>query len=253
MCVIAVKPIGVKIDRDTVDKMWDSNPDGGGLAVMTQDETFVMKGYMDVEKFWNEIDALQDMHLVLHFRWATHGAKVPKFTHPFVVTRDSEIATSLNITTKGPVLFHNGVLSHYGSTEVSDTLDFTVNGLARMKSIRQMLKLLHSVGSKYTFIAEKKFWNIGGFEKYKGLEVSNTTFNRNSYYYGNHGNSVYQRQKWSGRYDRRDQDSILPVKTDGHEEGPKSLVVTEGTKESMAEETSAIILGGDDRGGTEVN
>lgn len=235
--------------------MWEANSDGGGLAIMTHEETHVMKGFMDVDSFWKEIEGLQDCHLVLHFRLATHGAKVPKFTHPFVVSRDVNIATAMTITTKAPVLFHNGILSHYGSKDVSDTLDFTVNALARMRNITQMVKLLHEVGSKYTFIAEKKFWNIGmhgGFDKYKGLEVSNTNFIR-SYSYGGYGNTVYQRQKWGSSYDRRDKDSVLSVKTDSHEEGSNSVVVAEETTKSLETETSGVILNGDNRDTSEIN
>lgn len=235
--------------------MWEANPDGGGLAVMCQEKTYVMKGFMKEEEFWDQIKELQHQHLVLHFRWATHGEKIPEFTHPFIVSQDPAFAKTLSIETTRPVLFHNGILSHYGdSKNMSDSLDFVTSSLSRMRNLKSMVKLLHSVGSKYVLIGNKLYWEIGHFEKHKGLSVSNTTFDRVTYVgcYSSrdetgrfsHGNNVYPRKERGSGKDWRDRDSLLTVCTPSSEKGEDSIPVVEGDKKPVEAEASGSVLEG---------
>jgi len=201
MCVIAIKPKNKEIELDTVEDMFTANPHGAGFAVVLKDKTIVSKGYMHVQELWSDISQLQDLDLVLHFRWATHGMINQAMTHPFIVSKHESMSTEIYSETELPVLVHNGILSNYGDKRISDTCDFTINTLARLKNSHDMIKVLKLMPSKFALVDKGKITRIGEFKKYRGLHVSNTDFIQ---YYKN-GNT-YNKNK--GFYD----DEILDGK-----------------------------------------
>jgi hypothetical protein len=103
MCVIAVAR-DRRINKTELRAMWRANPDGAGVAWIVKDRVFFEKGIMTYE----DLEALA-MDLprpyVVHTRIATVGGVVPMLTHPFVVSRGSELALGGSASR---VLFHNG-------------------------------------------------------------------------------------------------------------------------------------------------
>jgi len=176
MCVIALKKRKIKIDRETVELMFDQNPDGAGFALIEDKKITISKGYFTVEEFWKDIQHLQDKRLVLHFRIATSGGINVPMCHPFIVTSDFKECTSIYEETTKPVLFHNGMISHFGNTKMSDTCDFATNILANIPDIETQLKALKIANTKFIYIHEGQVYKIGQFYKYKGLSVSNDHF-----------------------------------------------------------------------------
>lgn len=104
MCVLMlidrVKPTSLMIE-----KAWDTNDDGGGLAWREKGEVVWKKGIEKVEEMKELIKELP-MPLIAHFRVASSGGIRPSLTHPFPVSKTSPI--NLEGRTKGYVLFHNG-------------------------------------------------------------------------------------------------------------------------------------------------
>lgn len=210
MCVIAVKPWNIKISKKTVKHMFETNSDGAGLAIVEPDNTTVLKGYIDVETLWADVDELQDKFLVLHFRLKTHGKINAEMCHPFIVDPDLTIATTTGVTTKQRVLFHNGVLSQYGSGDVSDTADFVVSCLAHLPTLEAQLKLLSEIGGKFALVDKGEVYISGTFPKHKGMECSNLFFDRGGYV-----SQYTTRSRWNnktGKWDEVDDGISLPTR-----------------------------------------
>lgn len=176
MCVIALKKRKIKIDLATVELMFDQNPDGAGFALIEDNKTTISKGYFTVDDLWKDIQHLQDKRLVLHFRIATSGGINVPMCHPFIVSDDIKLATSLYEETNKPVLFHNGMISHFGNIKMSDTCQFTTTVLANLPTLEAQLQVLKLANTKFIFIRDNQVYKIGQFYKYKGLSVSNDHF-----------------------------------------------------------------------------
>jgi len=116
MCVIIVKPTGKLIPSEVIKRAWQQNPDGMGFAVWNR-KWEIKKGFMRLR---DAIRALQPHNkkstkLIVHFRAATHGGRIPSLTHPFPV----EFAEGRGW------LFHNGVFNiHAVEENESDTSAF---------------------------------------------------------------------------------------------------------------------------------
>lgn len=186
MCVIVYKPSNVTIDLEDLEKMWRHNSDGAGMAffVRNENETLVIhleKGFMKLSDLKTRIAELQnnytDFSMAIHLRTATSGGVSSTMTHPFIVDANPEYAQAK--TGDYPcVLMHNGVLTSWGSTLMSDTLDFTINMLSHVDpSVRvRFLNMLYS--SKFLLMQDSQYYFCGyGWEEYKGLKVSNLNWN----------------------------------------------------------------------------
>ncbi len=107
-CVLVVadkrKPTEIELT-----KMAGQNPDGAGIAWREGDTIRWRKG-LTLEEI-KPLNEQAPMPYVLHFRIGTCGGKIPEMTHPFPVER--EVGLSLDGSTKGSVLFHNGHWSPY--------------------------------------------------------------------------------------------------------------------------------------------
>jgi hypothetical protein len=101
MCQAIVKPSGVIIRKRHLETSFRDNPHGAGYAYREKDGTvWYSKGFTSFKKFWLDYRKVQACEAIIHFRWATHGAKDDLNTHPFVVGNDA-------------ALIHNGILSDF--------------------------------------------------------------------------------------------------------------------------------------------
>lgn len=174
MCVIVHKPSGVDIPAEVVKACFAVNSDGAGLAYWTRRGIKVIKGLMAVNDALEAIDQHMDKSLVIHFRLKTHGIRNAHQTHPFALedkTGDAKAYDPQKIWRA--VLFHNGILSNFGDSTKSDTLDFCQNVLAKVKSCEARRKILKEVGSKFALLQDGSVWLIGDFTKYEGMSFSN--------------------------------------------------------------------------------
>jgi len=133
MCVIIVKPAGVKMPSLTVlEKMWNCNRDGAGLAISNKRNVTIDKGFMNFEslKDYYERKQLASMTyklVVVHFRIGTHGLKDGGNTHPFPLAGTPEQIRQLELTAN-EAIFHNGVFSlDVTEKHVSDTGQFIID------------------------------------------------------------------------------------------------------------------------------
>ena len=106
MCIIASIPAGSQINEDTLNQMWKSNPDGGGIAYIEDGKVKTYKS-MKLKKFRTNFFRILDEHgdsdILVHTRIATHGSICIPNVHPFPVMQDGEELDNL-------VFAHNGIL-----------------------------------------------------------------------------------------------------------------------------------------------
>jgi predicted glutamine amidotransferase len=102
MCVIVIKPANFSLSESDVEDMFFQNSDGLGVMYHDPDTQTVQvrRALPTAKNVWPTYQRLvpHDKEVVIHFRFATHGAASKKNTHPFEVT-------------DGLYLCHNGVLS----------------------------------------------------------------------------------------------------------------------------------------------
>lgn len=111
MCLLICKPKGISIPEEYLMKGYVGNSHGTGFAYVKDGTVIIDKGYFDYKKFltsYLEKTNNQTKAALVHFRFATHGAKDVDNCHPFKVGRFA--------------MAHNGVMREFGYSEKrSDT------------------------------------------------------------------------------------------------------------------------------------
>jgi hypothetical protein len=125
MCIIIHRPKGAaaRLSRDTIARCCDNNPHGFGMMWVNDGKVLTAR-YMPSQRkdFIKRALMLQaaDLPLVLHFRWATHGAVEKANTHPFIIEKGKS------------AMCHNGILSIPCVKGWSDTRTFCNEILQRL-------------------------------------------------------------------------------------------------------------------------
>ena len=115
MCVIALSPIDTRLDESTLDKMWNENPDGGGISFIDETKTIRTYKTMDKDDFIKVALSVFDKYsisspILVHCRIATHGSVCEANNHPFNVDNHT-------------VMAHNGIIQCVEVPEKSDISD----------------------------------------------------------------------------------------------------------------------------------
>lgn len=182
MCVIVYKPSKVSIDFKDIDQMWSKNNDGAGLAYFCRVEgkedlqVHIEKGFMKLKHLKCRLEELfpnqENSQFALHFRNSTHGGVREEFTHPFTIDKNLDNALGILEENYPNAIMHNGIISGYGSNEISDTADFVVNVLSYVEEDARP-KILNLLNSKFLLMQKNTYIFCGVWEDYKGLKVSN--------------------------------------------------------------------------------
>lgn len=109
MCVAVL--VETALSLEDLRLMEQDNPHGAGLAWAKGDSLRYLKGTdLTAEQIFELLKSLP-RPVLLHFRWATHGPRVPHLAHPFPLGVDA-----LKRRTSGEasaLMIHNGVWSAY--------------------------------------------------------------------------------------------------------------------------------------------
>jgi hypothetical protein len=108
MCIAIYKPEGKEIERETLERCYDSNPDGAGYMFHKNDKLYVKKGFFSFSEFWQSYRRDRTKECVIHFRIKTHGQINKDNCHPYLVNDKFAFV-------------HNGVISGYTDNNKSDT------------------------------------------------------------------------------------------------------------------------------------
>ena len=200
MCIIAIKPAGVKLPATTtIENMWYSNSDGAGFMYATGGTVHIQKGFMTLKAFKTALKRLEESidttstPIVLHFRITTHGGTSAGNTHPFPVTEKLPL---LQMTkSKAPLaVAHNGVIDIKPSKkDISDTMEYIINQLAPLYQLKKDFykhesgkKLIYNfIKSKMVFLdSEGRIETIGDFiAGDDGLMYSNSSYKARTIYH----------------------------------------------------------------------
>ena len=199
MCIIAIKPAGVKMPAaSTIENMWHNNPDGAGFMYAKDGAVHVEKGFMKLKSLKAALKQLEkkvdvtNTPIVLHFRITTHGGTSPGNTHPFPVVEKLPL---LQMTkSKAPLaVAHNGIINIKPSKEdISDTMEYILTQLAPLYQLKKDFykheagkKLIYNaIKSKMAFLdGEGRIETIGDFIEADGVLYSNTSYKARTLYH----------------------------------------------------------------------
>ena len=201
MCTIWVKESGYPMPdnwEEMVTNLVDANAHGNGLMYTDGDDmVHAVKGIMDEKSLIEEIKKInnvEDRHLMVHARIATHGTKDELMTHPFPISRKIEDMKLLKFKCKS-ALAHNGIMTNFGSVidkDYSDSAHFAhflsymdLNELIPDKS--PLMEYIESIigGSKIVLFYKGYAFYFGKWVtdvSYQGCSFSNRDYEGKKYY-----------------------------------------------------------------------
>lgn len=199
MCIIAIKPAGVKLPADTAIKnMFTNNPDGAGIMYAHGGTVHIQKGYMTLKDFNAAIKQLDKtidttaVPMALHFRITTHGGTSPGNTHPFPVTDKMPLLTAKKLTTPLAVA-HNGTIPITPlKKDISDTMTYIVQQLAPLHRLKKDFYkraagrqlVYNAIQSKMAILdSDGYITTIGDFTSKDGILYSNSSYKARTVYY----------------------------------------------------------------------
>lgn len=200
MCVIVHQPAETEFEKETFDKLWKRNDDGGGFAFINGRNQVQTFKYMDPNEYWMNYRTWRGRYpetdFMLHLRITTHGKTDLTNVHPFKVDEHT-------------VLAHNGIIgSVYDYQDGrSDTRVFIENVLSKLPTNWYldddlMLLVEEAIGTSRVMLLTSNpqsdesviYLNRSRWEKHEGLVMSNThgLETQFSYNYGEYWNNRWQ-------------------------------------------------------------
>src|SRR5690242_17072085 len=109
MCIAAI--IHEALPQNYLNEMERDNPHGGGVAWFQGASIRFRRGVTAKQVGAMQADGSLTYPYLLHFRWATHGPRIPQLTHPFPLGKRAFKGELHGAAPK--VLIHNGVWNGY--------------------------------------------------------------------------------------------------------------------------------------------
>jgi hypothetical protein len=142
MCIAIYKPENADFpSKKTLQRCFDSNPDGAGFMFAHRDAVHIRKGFTSFKAFWRDLRGMREKitdqpAFVLHFRISTQAGTRPDCTHPFPLSRKMDDLRALRATADIGIA-HNGIITltsqGYNKTiTYSDTMQFITDYAARL-------------------------------------------------------------------------------------------------------------------------
>lgn len=187
MCIIIVKPQGVKLPSDNLLRRAATyNHDGFGF--MTEDG--VVYHSMDINLFLAVLHRCEskDKAIAIHFRMATHGSVSLKNCHPF--TYKNEV-----------IMMHNGVLPIESKNDKTDSEIYLhkvgAKVLRKGLTCPQTAKIFDVFGSRFALcdVRTRRIAMYGDFTPVKGVYFSNLRPFYGGEFIVNNGRLDYQNKK----------------------------------------------------------
>ena len=136
MCIIAIKPKGVKMfDDQTITTMFINNPDGAGYMYYDKKHknVCIKKGFFSCKALLADLKThnFDDVNVVLHFRISTSGKIDSLNCHPYPLYGKNADDCTANLA-----MAHNGILTAFNppkDSPINDTQTFINEVLNNLK------------------------------------------------------------------------------------------------------------------------
>lgn len=171
MCIIAIQPLGVKINKQTLKNCWQSNNDGAGLMYIENGKIVVKRELESFDKFMKlkkYADSL-NTNIVIHFRIATSGGINERNIHPFKINNDLyfchngilDIEVPVNSPINDTQIFNNcfmkGLPSEFQYNDsIMRLIEFTIGE-------RNKFVFFDSLGNFHILNENKGIWDGGAW------------------------------------------------------------------------------------------
>ena len=119
MCIAIYKPKDKLINKTTLKRCYEANPDGAGFMYAQSKKLNIQKGFFNFDQFYEAYKKHEAKKCIIHFRIKTHGKIDETNCHPF------HINDSMGFV-------HNGTISGFGNDIHSDTIQFNENILQKL-------------------------------------------------------------------------------------------------------------------------
>lgn len=173
MCVIIYSKIGTEIEYDILKEAWETNPHGGGFAVIENEKIHYEKGFMEFIDFIEAFDKYNNPNYekVIHFRITSIGTTTKEQTHPFKKANPNKI----KYTGNQPVYFMNGTITDIKpEAGLNDTATYIKKYKNGIRANQQGINLLAgATGAKWAVATTK------------GIFISNEFIEKDNLYYSN--------------------------------------------------------------------
>lgn len=210
MCIICFKDSGNDMpSRETLRTCFQTNSDGAGFMFARNGAVHIAKGFMKFKHLYRAIkahDFKKDEKVIIHFRWATHGATSAAQTHPFPVSVREEDLRRVSTATH-LALAHNGIFPLAADRDLSDTMVFIRDYFAEFQNhlhdtvIREVIEDFCASSKVITLDAAGNVDFFGSKAWHEDKETG-CKFSNNGYMVYNFF-SVPSTPKWRTRYNRR--------------------------------------------------
>lgn len=216
MCIIAIKPKNVAIPTtEILERIFDKNPDGAGVAYTTSKGIKIIKGLMTKSEFLKVCEKIPTTATaILHARISTSGGISKELCHPYELTNDFKQLRKTNLTiANGFAVAHNGVFGEFGAMfEANDTMQFIATYLTTLKQLKEdsngsildddikpIINKLVS-GSRLAILDVAGNWEKYGnnWEEYNGVYYSNSGYKKTEY--PTYSNRYYDWEKYCDDY-----------------------------------------------------
>lgn len=188
MCLIIVKPEGIKIPNKYLETAMEVNDDGWGVMAWRKQQLLTVKKGLSKEDFWKVYNNFQERKLAIHFRLASAGSVSLQNCHPFEVSDDIWF-------------FHNGTISRE-TGDKSDTAVFVEEILQPLKrEVKNFWKnpliekIILKISPSGRFVLANKTGDIWIINKNLGVEENNIWMS-NASYMKRESPRVYDRFNW---------------------------------------------------------
>lgn len=182
MCIIIYSKKGTKIEENELKEAWETNPDGGGYAILKGNRIYYRKGFMNYHEFLNSFRKYNNKNYekIVHFRITSKGSTNKRQTHPFKKNNPN----ITEYTGKKPVYFMNGTISNLTLEKgLNDTATYIRKYRKGIKANQQGINILsQATDCRWAVVTVNGIFISDDFIKEDGLYYSNLNHKYINYY-----------------------------------------------------------------------
>lgn len=187
MCVIAYADER-RITKEEFENCFKANSDGFGMAWRKDGKVMYQKGFMKLEDAWGFYSKNKcALRHVLHFRKKSIGELSQELTHPFLVSKKSQIR--LSGSTSNSVFFQNGTIKEWEDHFISYCIAIGETPTGLLSDTRALSMIISRTGrdilshfpGRFVDFTPDMTYLFGDYEKVADAKEKEVWFSNKSY------------------------------------------------------------------------